>query len=114
MNDMSINTQKDIAAAVADLGKRGKAAARQLAIATDEQRNLALTEAAKALRACAADILIANAKDVEGVRDGGKDAAFIDRLTLTQDRVDGMIGDRQVCFRGSAISSGFSRFPAIV
>ena len=90
MNEMSNDGKTAIADVVADLGKRAKAAARALAMTTSDQRNLALTEAAKALRARAADILAANAKDVDGVRDSGKDAAFIDRLTLNADRVEGM------------------------
>ncbi|MEI4261312.1 glutamate-5-semialdehyde dehydrogenase [Roseovarius sp. D0-M9] len=93
MNDMSTDTPKakaDIAALVADLGQRAKAAAQDLAGTTAEQRNNALTEAAKAVRARAPEILEANAKDCDSVKDAGKDAAFIDRLTLTEERVAGM------------------------
>jgi glutamate-5-semialdehyde dehydrogenase len=93
MNDVVMtktDPEKTIADVIADLGQRAKAAARDLALATAEQRNSALTHAASALRAHASDILSANAKDVEGVRDSGKDAAFIDRLTLTTERVAGM------------------------
>ncbi len=90
MNDMSTDTPKakaDIAALVADLGQRAKTAAQDLAGTTAEQRNNALTEAAKAVRARAPEILEANAKDCDSVKDAGKDAAFIDRLTLTEERV---------------------------
>lgn len=90
MNELRAQTQEDIAAVVADLGKRAKTAARALAMATADQRNLALTQAAKALRDSRADILAANAADVDSVRDSGKDAAFIDRLTLTPERIEGM------------------------
>lgn len=91
MNDMSTEPNRsDIATIVADLGQRAKAAARDLSMATTAQRNLALTEAAKALRAKTADILAANDKDLESIRDSGKDAAFIDRLKLTDDRVGAM------------------------
>ncbi|WP_400087038.1 glutamate-5-semialdehyde dehydrogenase [Yoonia sp. R78084] len=91
MNDMSTEPKgSDIATIVADLGQRAKAAARDLSMATTAQRNLALTEAAKALRAKTADILAANGKDLESIRDSGKDAAFIDRLKLTDDRVAAM------------------------
>ncbi|SHF61396.1 glutamate-5-semialdehyde dehydrogenase [Loktanella atrilutea] len=88
MNDMSTEMNPDVEAVVADLGRRAKAAARDLSMATTEARNLALTEAAKALRARTAEILAANAKDLDSV--SGKDAAFIDRLTLTEDRVAAM------------------------
>ncbi|MFX0546490.1 glutamate-5-semialdehyde dehydrogenase [Roseovarius sp. S1116L3] len=93
MNDMSTDKAQpnlDIAALVADLGERARAAAQGLAATTAEQRNKALTEAAKALRARAPELLEANAKDCDSVRDSGKDAAFIDRLTLTEERVEGM------------------------
>ena len=90
MNEMSTQTTPDVAAVVADLGRRAKAAARDLAMASTESRNLALTEAAKALRARTAEILDANARDLDSIADSGKDAAFVDRLTLTADRVAAM------------------------
>tara|TARA_R110002072_G_scaffold171065_6_gene324834 strand:- start:2640 stop:3941 length:1302 start_codon:yes stop_codon:yes gene_type:complete len=91
MNDMSpLPAKTEIAAVVSGLGQRARAAAQSLAVASIQQRNLALSEAANALRARSADILEANAKDIESVQDSGKDAAFIDRLRLTEDRVAGM------------------------
>ena len=91
MNDMSTDPKEsDVATIVADLGRRAKAAARDLSMATTAHRNMALTEAAKALRAKSADILAANDKDIDSIRDSGKDAAFIDRLKLTKDRVAAM------------------------
>ncbi|MGJ8589355.1 MAG: glutamate-5-semialdehyde dehydrogenase [Yoonia sp.] len=91
MNDMSTDPKEsDVATIVADLGRRAKAAARDLSMATTAQRNMALTEAAKALRAKSADILVANDKDIDSIRDSGKDAAFVDRLKLTEDRVAAM------------------------
>lgn len=89
MNDMSIDTNEmDVTAVVANLGQRAKAAAQKLALATAELRNHALNEAAKELRDRAPEILAANATDLNSV--SGKDAAFIDRLTLTEDRVAAM------------------------
>jgi glutamate-5-semialdehyde dehydrogenase len=91
MNDMGTDpAASDVANIVADLGRRAKAAARDLSMATTDERNLALTESAKALRVKCADILAANAKDLEGIINSDKDAAFIDRLKLTEDRVAGM------------------------
>src|SRR5260370_8017095 len=43
-----------------------------------------------ATRAKASAILAANAEDVAEVRAGGTSSAFIDRLTLTQARIDAM------------------------
>ncbi len=89
MNTMSTDTNGiDVTAVVASLGQRAKAAAQALALATSAQRNLALTEAAKALRARSSEILDANATDLRSIT--GKDDAFIDRLTLNEDRVAAM------------------------
>jgi glutamate-5-semialdehyde dehydrogenase len=56
MNDMSTDsTEMDVTAVVANLGRRAKEAAQKLALASAEQRNLALNEAAKELRARARD-----------------------------------------------------------
>jgi glutamate-5-semialdehyde dehydrogenase len=89
MNDASTDTnQMTVTDVVATLGRRAKAAAQKLALATAEQRNQALNEAAKELRARTSEILAANATDLDSVH--GKDAAFIDRLTLTKDRVAAM------------------------
>lgn len=90
MNDIIMNKtgqEQTIEDVISDLGQRSKAAARELALASAGRRNAALTHAASALRTRVADLLSANAKDVDGVRNSGKDAAFIDRLTLTADRV---------------------------
>ncbi|MCR8825585.1 glutamate-5-semialdehyde dehydrogenase [Pseudosulfitobacter koreensis] len=83
-------SETEIGAVVADLGQRAKAAAQGLAMASGEQRNLALTKAAEALRGNMDDLLRANAQDVDAINDSGKDAAFVDRLTLNAERVAGM------------------------
>jgi len=85
MNDQTLDPQLHIH----ELGSRARAAARQLLTASTEAKNTALTEAAKALRAAMPALLAANAKDVASV-EGKKDASFIDRLKLTEDRVEGM------------------------
>lgn len=75
---------------VDQLGKQAQAAARILAVATTEEKNLALESAAGHLERRAAELLAANALDVQSVTDLGKPAAFIDRLTLTSERIDSM------------------------
>tara|TARA_R110002072_G_scaffold116942_7_gene247652 strand:+ start:3121 stop:4386 length:1266 start_codon:yes stop_codon:yes gene_type:complete len=85
MNDQTLDPQLHIH----ELGSRARAAARQLLTASTEAKNTALTEAAKALRAAMPTLLEANAKDVASVA-GKKDASFIDRLELTEDRIEGM------------------------
>ena len=72
-----------IAAAMADIGRRAKAAARKLALSPGKQRDAALAAMARAIRASEAGILAANAEDVAEVKAAGTNAAFLDRLTLT-------------------------------
>ncbi|WP_350335559.1 glutamate-5-semialdehyde dehydrogenase [Coralliovum pocilloporae] len=73
-----------------DLGKRARAAARVLAIAPTEQKNRALKAMAAAIRNQASDILTANARDVDSMTDNGVSAAFIDRGTLSDERIEAM------------------------
>lgn len=84
--------QQDTVGYVTNLGRRAVSASRQLASASTEQKNSALIAAAKALRHATPDLLKANALDVESVKSRGKTEAFIDRLTLTEDRI-GAIAD---------------------
>jgi glutamate-5-semialdehyde dehydrogenase len=84
----TIDATTDIAAVMADIGRRARAAARILARATTNQKNVALGAMAEAIRAQASDILTANAEDVSDARAAGEPPAFIDRLALTGERVE--------------------------
>jgi glutamate-5-semialdehyde dehydrogenase len=77
----------DTAALMQALGKRARAAARQVALAPAVVRNRALEAMADALRADTAAILAANAADLNEARSRGQTAAFIDRLLLDSPRV---------------------------
>lgn len=80
-----------------DIGRKAKAAARPLAIASAEQKNRALDAMADAIMASTDEILKANAADLAQVRDSGLQASFIDRLTLTPERIAAMAsGIREV------------------
>jgi glutamate-5-semialdehyde dehydrogenase len=79
-----------IAEAMADIGRRGKAAARQLALSPPAQRDAALTAMAKAIRDSEAGVLAANAEDVAEAKASGATSAFIDRLSLDTKRVTAM------------------------
>ena len=72
------------------LGQQASAAAKLLALATTEQKNQALEIAASHLERRADELLAANALDVASVARSGKSDAFIDRLTLTPERVSDM------------------------
>jgi glutamate-5-semialdehyde dehydrogenase len=80
----------DVAAAMAGIGHRAKAAARVLALASTEQKNRALTAMAQAVRTAKADILKANAEDIADAKSSGATSAFIDRLALDDKRVAAM------------------------
>ena len=80
----------DIAAAMAGIGRRAKAAARVLALASTAQKDRALTAMAQAIRAAKADILAANAEDIAEAKSAGQTSAFLDRLALDEARVAAM------------------------
>ncbi len=79
-----------IAAAMADIGRRAKGAARTLALSPAAQRDAALAAMAKSIRASEAGILAANAEDVAEAKAAGATSAFIDRLSLDAKRVAAM------------------------
>ena len=72
------------------MGRRARAAARQLALASPEARTKAISGMAKALRARAADVLKANAADQDAAREKGMDSAMLDRLGLDEARLEGV------------------------
>src|SRR5439155_3310065 len=84
----SIEGSGDIAAAMAEIGHRARAAAKVLALAPSEQKNRALQLMAAAIRAQASPILAANAEDVAEARAAGVTGAFLDRLALDPARVE--------------------------
>ena len=83
-----IAPQADAAAAFAAQAKAARAAAHALARLSPEAKSAGLRAAAAAIRRHAGAILAANAEDLAAASD--RPAAFIDRLTLTQARVEAM------------------------
>jgi glutamate-5-semialdehyde dehydrogenase len=73
---------------IADLGKEARAALRPLRLASTSRKNDALRAFARLLRAEAPALLAANRRDLDGLRDAT--AAFRDRLTLDDKRIDAM------------------------
>ncbi len=73
-----------------DIGAQARAAAHVLALAPAAQKNRALAAMAKAIRGARAAILAANAEDVAEAKSAGTNAAFLDRLTLTPERIEAM------------------------
>ena len=75
---------------VRNLAKLAKAASLQLAATSAKTRNDALNAMAEALLLHAKEILSANALDVQAAKEAGIRASYIDRLTLTPSRLEGM------------------------
>jgi glutamate-5-semialdehyde dehydrogenase len=86
----AIDGNDDLPALMTELAARARDAARMLALASPDRKNRALEAIERAIRANAALILAANAEDVTDARANGESSAFIDRLTLTQPRIDTM------------------------
>ena len=86
----TIEGSSDVAAAMADIGRRAKAAARVIALASAAQKDRALAAMAQAIRADQAAILAANAEDIADAKSAGQTAAFLDRLALDEKRVAAM------------------------
>jgi glutamate-5-semialdehyde dehydrogenase len=84
---MLAEPQMDIEKEIRALGIAARDAATQLALATADQRTLALTAAAGKLRDRQADILAANVRDVARAKTS-LSQAMVDRLTLTPERID--------------------------
>lgn len=82
--------REDVAALMTAIGRRARAAARPLAVATAEAKNEALEAMAEAIVADRDAILAANAIDLDNARESGVAASFIDRLTLTPERIEAM------------------------
>lgn len=73
---------------ITSMGIAARKAALSLAAVPAEQRNRALLEMADAVDSSRPDILAANSADVAAARDNGLKPALIDRLTLTDARLD--------------------------
>jgi len=72
------------------LGEKAKTASRVLALCSTETKNAALNAIAQALLEHRAQILEANAQDLENGEKNGLSPALLDRLRLTEERISGM------------------------
>ena len=85
-----MNAPSDIKSYMLEVGRRARAASREVARAGTDTKNRSLIAAAKAVRRDAKKLLAANAEDVKTAKAAGKDAAFLDRLTLTDRSIESM------------------------
>lgn len=115
----------DVNAYMQSVGQKARTASRLIGKAGTQAKNAALLATADAIRAQQAQLLAANARDLEQGRQNGLDAAMLDRLELTPARIASMIeGLQQVAnladpvgeitgmsFRPSGIQVGRMRVP---
>jgi glutamate-5-semialdehyde dehydrogenase len=83
-------TTPELTAVMDRIGRAAVEASAALALAGRERKDAALNASARALRRRAADVLAANAIDVESARAAGLGAAMQDRLNLDPARVEAM------------------------
>jgi len=89
--DQALDARRaDIGSYMRELGSAARAAARALARASTETKNAALRAMAAEIRAQVTQLLEANRADVEHARAQGRDAAFVDRLTLNERSIEQM------------------------
>ena len=75
---------------VREYGERSRRAAARMACLATEEKNRALLAAAESLSAHTAEILSANRQDMEAGRESGLSEGLLDRLKLTEERIQGM------------------------
>ena len=88
MTVQALHETDDLQTQMQDVGRRARAAALELARARDAAKTAALNAAAAALRRRAAELKQANQADVDAAE--GLSAAMVDRLQLTDARIEGM------------------------
>jgi len=92
----AVGSAEKLAAAMRQLGREVREAARGVALAPAAQKNRALAAMARAIRSSRAQILAANAQDVAQAKAMRATAAFIDRLALNDARVEAMAAGIEV------------------
>ncbi|PAV26009.1 glutamate-5-semialdehyde dehydrogenase [Tamilnaduibacter salinus] len=115
----------DITHYMADVGRQAREASRAIARSETGRRNRALEATAEALNRSRAALADANRQDLEDGRANGLDEAMLDRLALTDARIDAMIaglhqvaelpdpvgGITDLAYRPSGIQVGRMRMP---
>ncbi|MGD9386242.1 MAG: glutamate-5-semialdehyde dehydrogenase, partial [Thioalkalispiraceae bacterium] len=85
-----MDAKLDIKQYMIQLGQQAREASRELARADTNKKNQALQYIARALLDARSNLLSENAKDLAAGREKGLDDALLDRLALSDDRIDAM------------------------
>src|SRR5215831_17708255 len=88
VRDRSATSELDLAATMAEMGRRARAAAAALGLAPAEAKFTALRAAARSVRTRREEILDANARDCDEAESEGLSPALRDRLALDPKRVE--------------------------
>ena len=88
--DGAVDKDGDIAALMAEMGEKARAAARLLAKTQTMAKNAALMAAAESIGTHGPEIKAANAKDMAAAREKKLSPALLDRLELTDSRIAAM------------------------
>ena len=98
----------DIQAYMTELGQKARKAARVLAAASTGDKNAALQSIADELDKSRNTLVEENRRDMQAGQEKGLDAALLDRLELTETRIDSMIeGLRQIASLNDPIGEIF-------
>ena len=81
----------DVKQYMTTVGQSARQASRAMAAAKTGTKNNALIATAEAIERARGKLLVANQQDMEGGRSNGLDAALLDRLELTEARIDDMV-----------------------
>jgi glutamate-5-semialdehyde dehydrogenase len=88
VRDRTAVSEPDLPSVMAEMGRRAREAATTLSLVSAEAKVAALNNAAAAVRARAAEILAANARDLAEAESHGVSVALRDRLALNPQRVE--------------------------
>lgn len=80
----------NLADTITNIGKRARRASQTLATLSSEKKNNALLAMAENIRAQKTEIKTANHQDLQAAKAAGISGALLDRLTLTDQRIDNM------------------------
>jgi glutamate-5-semialdehyde dehydrogenase len=89
-NTRDLKTKAGLHAAMIELGEAARAAMRELSAVPTDVKNRALQEAAKAIRDSVPVLATANAKDMKAAEEKGITGSMLDRLLLTDSRIEAM------------------------
>lgn len=97
---------QDIAYAITELGRRARAASRDLMVASDQAKSAALLAMASRLESQRAELQAENERDLEAARQNNLEPALLDRLTLSDKALNIMAtGLRQIAAMPDPVGS---------